>query len=43
MPGEWRRALETLAIELEFPIKAVATIEQRFRDVIALDRAGMAR
>jgi hypothetical protein len=44
MPGEWRPELETLAIELEFPIKAAAAIEQRFREIIdALDRAGMAR
>ena len=40
MPGEWRPELETMAIELEFPIKAAAAIEQRFREIIdALDRA----
>jgi hypothetical protein len=44
MPGEWRPELETLAIELEFPIRAAAAIEQRFREIIdALDRAGTAR
>jgi hypothetical protein len=44
MPGEWRPELETMAIELEFPIKAAAAIEQRFREIIdALDRAGTAR
>ena len=41
MPGEWRPELETMAMELEFPIKAAAAIEQRFREIIdALDRAG---
>jgi len=34
MPGEWRSELETMAAELEFPIKASATIEQRFREII---------
>ena len=44
MPGEWRPELETMAMELEFPIKAAAAIEQRFREIIdALDRAGTAR
>ena len=44
MPGEWRPELETMAIELEFPIKAAAAIEQRFREIIdALDRAGPAK
>ena len=44
MPGEWRPELETMAVELEFPIKAAATIEQRFREIIeALDRAGRDR
>jgi hypothetical protein len=44
MPGEWQPELETMAIELEFPIKAAAAIEQRFREIIdALGRAGMAR
>jgi hypothetical protein len=44
MPGEWRPELEAMAIELEFPIKAAAAIEQRFREIInALDRAGTAR
>jgi hypothetical protein len=41
MPGEWRPELETMAIELEFPIKTAAAIEKRFREIIdALDRAG---
>jgi hypothetical protein len=44
MPEGWRPELETLAIELEFPIKAAAAIEQRFREVIdALDRSRLAR
>ena len=44
MPGEWRPELETMAIELEFPIKPAAAIEQRLREIIdALDRAGTAR
>ena len=44
MPGEWRPELETMAIELEFPIKAAATIEQRFREIIeGLDRAARGR
>ena len=44
MPGEWRPELETMAMELEFPIKAAAAIEQRFHEIIdALDRAGTAR
>ena len=44
MPAEWRPELETMAVELEFPIKAAAAIEQRFREIIdALDRAGTAR
>ena len=34
MPGEWRPELETLATELEFPIRAAAAIEQRFREII---------
>lgn len=43
MPGEWRPELETMAMELEFPIKAASAIEQRFREIIdALDRAGTA-
>ncbi len=44
MPEEWRPELKTMAIELEFPIKAVAAIEQRFREIIdALDRAETTR
>jgi hypothetical protein len=40
MPGEWRSELETMAAELEFPIKASGAIEQRFREIIQeLDRA----
>jgi hypothetical protein len=34
MPGEWRSELETMAAELEFPIKASAAIERRFREII---------
>ena len=34
MPGEWRSELETMAAGLEFPIKASAAIEQRFREII---------
>jgi hypothetical protein len=34
MPGEWRSELETMAAELEFPIKASGAIEQRFREII---------
>jgi hypothetical protein len=30
MPGEWRPELETMAIELEFPIRAAAAIEREF-------------
>lgn len=34
MTGEWRSELETMAAELEFPIKASGAIEQRFREII---------
>ena len=44
MPREWQPELETMAMELEFPIKAAAAIEQRFREIIdAIDRAGAPR
>jgi hypothetical protein len=34
MPAEWRSELETMAVELDFPIKASAEIEKRFREII---------
>jgi hypothetical protein len=34
MPAEWHSELETLAIELDFPIKTPAEIEKRFREII---------
>jgi hypothetical protein len=34
MPGEWHSELETLAGELDFPIKSSAGIEKRFREII---------
>jgi hypothetical protein len=34
MPGEWHSELETLAGELDFPIKSSAEIEKRFREII---------
>jgi hypothetical protein len=33
MPEDWRPELETLAIELEFPLNTAAAIERRFREV----------
>jgi hypothetical protein len=34
MPAEWHPELETLAVELDFPIKTSAEIERRFREII---------
>ena len=34
MPPEWHPELETLAVELDFPIKTSAEIEKRFREII---------
>lgn len=34
MPAEWHPELETLAVELDFPIKTSAEIEKRFREII---------
>jgi hypothetical protein len=34
MPAEWHPELETLAAELDFPIKTSAEIEKRFREII---------
>ena len=34
MPAEWYPELETLAVELDFPIKTSADIENRFREII---------
>ena len=34
MPATWRPELETLAVELNFPIKTAAEIERRFREII---------
>jgi hypothetical protein len=43
MPEEWWPEVESMAIELDFPIKAAAAIQERFREIIeTLGRAGMA-
>jgi hypothetical protein len=34
MPAEWYPELETLAVELDFPIKTSIEIEKRFREII---------
>ncbi len=34
MPAEWYPELETLAVELDFPIKSSIEIEKRFREII---------
>jgi hypothetical protein len=44
MPAEWRSELESMAVELEFPIRASDGIEQRFLAIIQeLGRAAKER
>jgi hypothetical protein len=40
-PVEWRPELESMAAELDFPIRTFAAVEKRFAEVVSeLDRAG---